>query len=264
MAGPHSVLQGIWERLMSPGERTGGARLAILPDDVFLVSYPRSGNTWMRYLLANLLQPTRDWHISNIGAVVPDIYEGIPRDCLESRPRILKSHEPFREEYPRVIYLYRDGRDVSASLYDFYTKLRGYQKEFRSFLIDMLAGELPYGAWQDHVSSWLFCDRETPVLGVSYEELCDDTQGAMGVVGTYLGFGWSTNEIESAIAESTLEKQRADFRHYRRETHWSKGFRGGIRGAPGKWREVFNEDLNELFWEYAGSVAERLGYSKAT
>lgn len=263
MAGLHSVLHRMRERLRQPAERTDGPRLAILPDDVFLVSYPRSGNTWMRYLLANLLQPTRKWHISNIGAVVPDIYEGIPSDYLESKPRILKSHEPFREEYPRVIYLYRDGRDVSVSLYDFYTKLRGYQKEFRAFLIEMLAGELPYGAWHDHVSSWLFRDREPPVLAVSYEELCDDTQGTMGVVGRYLGLTWSRNEIESAVTESTLERQRADFRHYRRETHWSKGFRGGIKGAPGKWREVLNEDLNELFWEHAGSVAERLGYSKA-
>ena len=31
-----------------------GKSLQILPDDVFLVSFPKSGNTWTRFLLANL------------------------------------------------------------------------------------------------------------------------------------------------------------------------------------------------------------------
>jgi hypothetical protein len=34
-----------------------GRRLRILPDHVFLVSYPQSENTWMRFLLADLLHP---------------------------------------------------------------------------------------------------------------------------------------------------------------------------------------------------------------
>jgi hypothetical protein len=42
--------------------------------------------------------------------------------------------------------------------------------------LDYESGMLHYGAWQDHASSWLFRDRETPVLAVSHEGLCDDTQ----------------------------------------------------------------------------------------
>ena len=34
-----------------------GMSLKVRPDDTFLVSYPKSGNTWMRFLIANLLQP---------------------------------------------------------------------------------------------------------------------------------------------------------------------------------------------------------------
>lgn len=32
-------------------------RLIVDKDDTFLVSYPKSGNTWVRLLLANLIHP---------------------------------------------------------------------------------------------------------------------------------------------------------------------------------------------------------------
>ena len=33
------------------GRQIAGRGLTIFPDDIFLVSYPRSGNTWARFLL---------------------------------------------------------------------------------------------------------------------------------------------------------------------------------------------------------------------
>jgi estrone sulfotransferase len=234
----------------------------IFPEDVFLVSYPRSGNTWMRYLLANLLEPNVDWNITNIGKIIPDLYERIPEDYAGVQPRIFKSHEPFCDEYPRVIYLYRDGRDVSISYYDFYVKLKGYQGDFAQFLSRMLQGDLPYGSWQDHVSSWLFRDEKKSFLAISYEKLYGDTQKELERVGTFLELSWAESEVRSAIAKSTLEKQKNDFYRYKQETHWQQGFRGGVKGAPGKWREIFDESLNALYWQYAGQVAEKVGYSR--
>ena len=69
--------------------------------------------------------------------------------------------------------------------------------------------------------------------------------------------------IESSIAKSRLEKQQKDFYEYKRDSHWNKGFTGGVKGGPGKWREVFDEHLNELFWKYAGTVAAKLGYPES-
>jgi hypothetical protein len=35
-----------------------GRDLTVLPDDIFLVSYRRSGSTWLRFLVGNLIQET--------------------------------------------------------------------------------------------------------------------------------------------------------------------------------------------------------------
>ena len=77
--------------------------MGIWEDDIFLVSYPRSGNTWMRCLLANLLEPDQKWNITNLARVVPDIHEPWPQDWLPRRPRLLKSHLPYHADYGRVI-----------------------------------------------------------------------------------------------------------------------------------------------------------------
>jgi len=46
--------------------------LVILPDDIFLVSFPKSGNTWTRFLLANLRFPGEPVNWANIDRLVPD------------------------------------------------------------------------------------------------------------------------------------------------------------------------------------------------
>ena len=47
----------------------------VFDDDVFVLSYPRSGNTWLRILLANLLSNRGDVGFANIEKIIPDIYQ---------------------------------------------------------------------------------------------------------------------------------------------------------------------------------------------
>jgi len=86
--------------------------IRIRPDDVFIVSYPRSGNTWVRFLIANLLAPDEKITFRNIENYVPSIYKSA--DTLDTRGgrRYIKSHNPCYELYPKLIYVYRDGRDA--------------------------------------------------------------------------------------------------------------------------------------------------------
>jgi sulfotransferase family protein len=73
-----------------------GRSLLILPDDIFLVSFPKSGNTWTRFLLANLIFPETPATFANLHRLIPDPSATTKREFRHiPQPRIIKSHECF-------------------------------------------------------------------------------------------------------------------------------------------------------------------------
>jgi len=61
-------------------------------DDVFLVYYPRSGNTWVKTIVAHILYPhVRIYSLKNLARLVPEIPE-IDSDNKYSNPRVIKTH----------------------------------------------------------------------------------------------------------------------------------------------------------------------------
>lgn len=66
-------------------------------EDIFLVSYPRSGNTWMRTLLTYLIFKINPDSLNNLKYYVPDIYYKIPiNKMIKSEAYVVKSHEPYK------------------------------------------------------------------------------------------------------------------------------------------------------------------------
>jgi len=126
------------------GLKPPGRNLTVFPDDTFLVSYPKSGNTWARFLIANLLRPQESVGFANIHDIIPGIDVVPHRDMLRvPRPRIIKSHQYFDPRYRRIIYIVRDPRDVALSEYHSQRKSKriGDQHPIEEFVRGFLAGE---------------------------------------------------------------------------------------------------------------------------
>src|SRR5271154_1316263 len=136
-----------------------GRNLDVFPDDTFLVSYPKSGNTWTRFLIANLVYPASHPDFSNINELIPDP-EALSKRHLKflPRPRILKSHQYFDPRYQKVIYIVRDPRDVVLSEYYFDIKRRAISDDYplQQFVSRFVRGELnhSYGTWGENAASW--------------------------------------------------------------------------------------------------------------
>ncbi len=43
-----------------------GRKLPVRPSDILLASYPKSGNTWLRFLIANLRHPDQAVGLGNL------------------------------------------------------------------------------------------------------------------------------------------------------------------------------------------------------
>lgn len=190
-----------------------GRSLLILPDDIFLVSFPKSGNTWTRFLLANLRFPDQDVTWANINRLVPDPTGTAKRDFDRlPRPRVIKSHECFDPRYPRVIYIVRDPRDVVVSQYHYHRKIRRIEDDspIEEFVTRFLAGQTcPHGSWGQNVSTWLCTSERDPrFLLLRYEDLVADTARELMKVVEFLHLTMSPEQIRNAVERSSADQMR--------------------------------------------------------
>jgi hypothetical protein len=190
-----------------------GRSLLILPDDIFLVSFPKSGNTWTRFLLANLRFPDQPATWANINRLIPDPDGTTKRDFDQMpQPRIIKSHDCFDPRYRRVIYIVRDPRDVVVSQYHYHRKLRKIEDDspIEKFVTRFLAGETcPHGSWGQNISTWLYTSEGDPrFLLLRYEDLVKDTAGELAKVAAFLHLAAGPEQIAQAVERSSADRMR--------------------------------------------------------
>lgn len=262
------------------GTQRAGRALTVFPDDVFIVSYPRSGNTWTRFLISNLIYQDEPTTFANIEARIPEIYfnsdhmmRGLPR------PRILKSHECFDPRCRRVIYIVRDPRDVAVSFYHHNVKAGnipdGYPMD--DFVPRFIAAEFDtrWGSWDDNVRSWLALrNGHSGFLLLSYEEMKKDSVGQLLRVGSFLEqssfrqLDLSPQKIQRAVDLSSSERMRALEKEQggqwvlTRQTRPDKPF---VRTASaGGWKTTLSEKSIAAIEGSWGGTMSALGYPTST
>jgi len=243
--------------------------LMIWPDDVFLVSFPKSGNTWTRFLIANLAHPDEKVGFENIHRLVPDPYVTWKREFDRmSRPRIIKSHECFDPRYPRVMYIVRDPRDVVISQYHYHRKCKkiedGYPMD--KFVDRFLAGQTcPHGSWGENVTTWLTSRHNDPrFLLLRYEDMVADPHREMTRVAKFLGVPADGNRVAQAVERSAadrmrkLEKAQADKSSLTKDSRKELSF---VRAAKsGGWRNELSEEFAARIEAKWGHIMKFLGY----
>ena len=191
-----------------------GRELLILPDDTFLVSYPKSGNTWCRILIANLLSPGQAADLWTINRLIPEL-EAVTKKQLTQmpRPRLIKSHFPFDPRYPRVIYVARDPRDVVISEYHYQRKMRNIPDQYpmSEYVARFIAGKTcpEDGSWGEHVGSWLIARALDPrFLLVQYEALLSDTIRELAKIAAFLGVSTTQKRLAEIVQLSSADRMR--------------------------------------------------------
>jgi hypothetical protein len=199
------------------------------PDDIFIVTYPKSGTTWLQMIVYQLTSDGA-MNFAHIDEVSPHLEEvmmpyGRKISDLRRTPRVVKSHLHYPDipKGPgRYIYGVRNGLDVAVSYHHHSRKYQpGWgQRPVGEFFSRFMAGQVPYGSWFEHVAGWLRNKERLNVLVVTYEELSADLEATVKRVADFCGI-----TIDPAAMPRILE--RCSFAFMRQ--HEAKF---AIKGAP--------------------------------
>lgn len=243
--------------------------LRILPDDIFLVSYPKSGNTWSRFLVANLLHPDKPADFATLYKLVPYPF-GSPKRVFDRlpRPRVIKSHECFEPRYPRVIYIVRDPRDVAVSQYHYHRKCRKIEDDYpiEKFVARFIAGQVcPHGSWGENVGTWLATRRNDPrFLLLRYEDMTADTPNELAKIAAFIGIAATPELLAQASERSSADRMR---KLEQAQSHLSTLTKDGRRDLPfvraagsGGWKNALSPALVANIETAWGPLMQYLGY----
>jgi len=237
-------------------------------DDSLLSSYPRSGTTWLRFLLTEALVG-KDTGFELVGETVR--YVGDHRHAPPLLPgdgRLIFSHEPFETTDHKIVYAVRDPRSVLLSEFRWLLRRRLYPEDFSAFFKDFLAGRTnPWGSWASHVTYWLTSPSASAgrLHVVRYEDLRAETPESLRRILAFLGAEPPDEVIQAAVRNNSLDQMRAKEENAPNRA-FSKGVARDIRfvnsGATQGWKDSLTDRQVERLQDSFGEVMKRLGYER--
>ena len=168
-------------------------------DVIWISSYPRSGNTWLRFLLATYLFGRVEKSLE-LERLIPNIHRVGALEATSPSTLLCKSHYPLSDRHPHIgdtqgfIYVLRSPKDVlSSNLY--YLRMTGqvtqspetFIREFIEHRGVPLWQETGIGSWVEHVRSWLLGPSRFPGLVLRYEEMLEEPQTALTRAVRFIG-----------------------------------------------------------------------------
>src|SRR6266700_582516 len=182
------------------------------PTDIFIVSYPKSGTTWMQMIVYQLLTDG-NMNIPHISSFIPHLEAGVSPERLAARPdpRILKSHLPYRQipkGNGKYIYLLRNGLDVAVSYYFHHRRYLIYRDSFEAFFGRFLSGAVASASWFDHVHDWLKNEQKLDLLVMPFEELASDFESSVVRVAEFCGVSLNDATRERILDNCSFEFMR--------------------------------------------------------
>jgi hypothetical protein len=257
--------------------KPAGRDVDVQPGDVFVVSYPKSGNTWIRFLLGNLIYQDEPVTFANVEERLPSLYLYSNRK-LRKLPRILKSHDCFDPRYKTVIYIVRDPRDVLVSAYHYAIKLKILPENhpIEDFVPGLLDGSFRsgvlvdprWGSWYDNVASWLAMRHNRKFLLLRYEDMLEDPERELLKVAEFLEIPSTPARLVRAVKLSSaermqeLEKTQSSSWTLTRNTRLDIAF---VRKArSGTWESELPAALIQKIEDAWGPLMHTLGYRLTT
>ena len=230
----------------------GRSCLNMRDDDVVLALFPKTGSTWVRYFIYNLLcleeRGDAEVSIDEMNGVMPEfahrtLFKEWPfKNC----PRIVKTHRSRNRVLsgrPTVLVV-RDPRDVAVSFYHYASASKniGFDGTLKEFIRHPQCG---LNSFFKQYNSW----RDQAGLVLRYEDLKAGPIGEFTRLVEFLKIPAARENIQRAVELSSMDKMRkAQERSNEFKDKFSEGFVFARSGASEQWKGVFDEE-DIHYWE---------------
>ena len=191
--------------------------------DIYLNSFPKSGNTWLSFLISNVSILINKENIKvnffNLHQFIPDIHAHKKLgDTLLKFPanRIIKSHSSLNYNYKFVIYLIRNPINVMVSYFYFQKNFFGETMDLSEFIRSKKFG---IHNWTKHVESWLRHPPDISFYPVKYENLKNNPNNELSDLYKQLGYSVPDEVIERAVELSSFEQMKKLEEEYNLKNH---------------------------------------------
>lgn len=202
-----------------------------------LASYPRSGNTYLRYLLFHCLGMKSGWVY---GAERPAPHR-TEEDLYDPESELLKTHNLDHSPFDQVIHLVRSPFDALEAYYYYSTEICETPRDWGEFIASESI------AWSEHTEYWLDITGK-PKLLLTYGDLRAYPAEQMRRVSEFLG---TPHPDEEKIARGVEE-----CRFYRMHKIDEKFFR---RGLAGYGMRFFTWDQAHYVLDHCGVAMQKVG-----
>lgn len=227
--------------------------------DIFVVTYLKSGTTWMQVILHNLLTDgNMDFnHIYDVSPWPRNQsfkFEPVEKINKMPSPRIMKSHDEYnfynKDTKGKIIYVYRDGKDVAVSLYHHNKNYLDPDLTFDGNFEEFFTQDNAVMNWFKFNNEWLENKNNLNILFVSYEQLTNNFDATLQKIAAFVEVNL-TDEIIARVKEHTsfeyMKKHESKFGEVT-PIHQRKVFNQFIRkGKTGEGNEYMNEKQKAYF-----------------
>ena len=232
------------------------------PNDIFIVGFPKSGNTWMQSLIAGIQYGIDAEYLPDKLAqeIVPDVHA---RKFYKrfSNQVFFKSHHLPRKQYQKVIYLVRDGRDAMVS-YNHFNKKLGFKFSIEDMVKDG-KGVIPC-LWHEHIQKWLKNPYNAEIITIKYEDLLTNPLPELRKICVFANIERSDELLNKVIAGNHIEKMRQRVKETGGMGHkaWNgdKGVDFFRKGKSGSYRNEMDSELLKYFNNISKNELLHYGY----
>lgn len=244
-------------------------------DDVFVVGFPKTGTTWLHFVLQRILKHDSETPIQSAAACGMNVafLEGAGGEKVEKLPRtsgiplVIKTHLPFEKVHfsdkSRYIYVLRNPYDTCVSYYhQLQQKAPGCRDvTFDDFFEQFIDGRVHPNDYFDHLASW-FAQRARPnFLCITYEDMKRDPRSGIQKIAEFVGKKISddaVDEIVQTVSPDIMKKAFAEAFSGRNE---DKSIKGDSSGEASKERGanlVRNATVGDWKNHFSASQIERM------